>query len=46
MTDAKMMNPHFGSDPTDNRFRIRISPEIRNRIPDHLVLRLDALSTV
>jgi len=48
MTDAdKIMNPqHFGSDPADNRIRIRISPEIWIGIPDHFRLRLDALAEV
>jgi len=29
------MNQHFGSDPAD--IRIRINPEIRIRIPDHIL---------
>jgi len=36
-------NPqHFGSDPINNRIRIRINTEIRIRIPNHFRLRLDA----
>jgi len=47
MTDADTVNPqHFGSDPADIGIRIRINPEIRIRIPDHVWLRLDALAEV
>ena len=34
----KRMNPqHFGTDPADILIRIRINPEIRIRIPDHVL---------
>jgi len=55
MTDAdiELMNTqHFGSDPADIQMRIRINPEIRIRIPNHVWLtfwrwrRLRYVSTV
>ena len=48
MTDADtVMNPQrFVSDPVNIPIRIRINPQIRIPIPDHLWFKLDALAEV
>jgi len=46
MTDPTINRQHFGSDPADIRIRIRISPEIRIRIPDLLWLRFLVLAEI